>query len=80
MRSRLVISIGRAGRFETLASARLLPSGSRVPRWLPLEVALSPYAGQRVTLRLEVIPEVALERGAVAWLGSPRIALRPDEE
>jgi hypothetical protein len=45
--------------------------------WTPLEADLSAYAGQRVTLRLELIPDKPLARDFLAWWGSPRIALRP---
>jgi hypothetical protein len=72
---RFVVSIRRDGGFETLASA-LGRSSLEGRMWLPLEADLSPYAGARVTLRLEVIPETPLGPVTVASFGSPRIATR----
>ena len=42
--------------------------------------ARSAYAGQRVTLRLEVLPDSPLEPGLLASWGSPRLALPPAED
>ena len=76
-RTRLVLSIRRDDRFETLAS---VPVGFRQREsryWRPLEVDLSAYAGRSVTLRLELKSDAPLEPGSLAWWGGPRIALRP---
>jgi hypothetical protein len=40
-------------------------------------VDLSGYGGERVILRLELVPDEPLEPDLVALWGSPRIALRP---
>lgn len=76
-RTRLVVSIKRGERFETLATVRVLEYAKQGLSWSPLEVDLSAYGGNRVTLRLESSPESPLAPGALAWWGSPRIALRP---
>ncbi len=39
---------------------------------------LSEYADERVTLRLELIPELALGDRDYSWWGSPRIARGPE--
>ncbi len=75
----MVVSIGEDGEFAELARQRIPQAGPRVHRWSPLEADLAAYAGRRVTLRLELIPESVLHPDfAVAWWGSPRIALRPE--
>jgi hypothetical protein len=52
-------------------------------RWIPVEADLSTWAGQRVTLRIEVIASRRLARTRVdriGYLGSPRIARRAADE
>ncbi|MFQ5515245.1 MAG: hypothetical protein ACE5FG_12540 [Myxococcota bacterium] len=73
----MIVSIGRDGRFETLAEVPVddSPGGSR--RWTPVEVDLARWGGQRVTLRLEARPESLFGRDTFTWWGSPRIALPP---
>ncbi len=74
-RTRLAVSLGRGGEFEQLASVRVLERAYEGRDWTPLEVDLSAYGGERVTLRLESRPDAPLEPGALVWWGSPRIAL-----
>lgn len=62
--------------FERLASIRVGTGPGR--SWTPVEVDLARWAGQLVTLRLEVIAELLPEADALAWWGSPRIARRTD--
>ncbi|MFQ5417457.1 MAG: hypothetical protein ACE5FL_10470, partial [Myxococcota bacterium] len=70
----LGVSVGRGGAFTSLASLRI-DDGHRAGRtWTPLEADLSEYAGERVTLRLEVAATRPLPEGALSWFGSPRIA------
>jgi hypothetical protein len=76
-RSRLEVSVAREGSFQTLASAHLISTGHR---WRPLEVDLSGYGGERVILRLELVPDEPLEPDLVALWGSPRIALRAQKQ
>jgi hypothetical protein len=73
--SRLEVSVAREGSsFEKLASAHVVSTGRR---WRPLHLDLSAYGGERVILRLELLPDAPLEPDLVAFWGSPRIALRP---
>jgi hypothetical protein len=72
---RCFVRVLSAGRDEALRSVELPadPSGDR--GWQPLEVDLSAYSGQHVTLRLEAISETPLASGRFLWWGSPRIAV-----
>ncbi len=74
-RSRLAVSVARRDRFRRLEEARVLTSEHKGTWWYPLEVSLSDYGGERVTLRLELIPDAPVEPGRMAFWGSPRIAL-----
>ena len=78
--TRLAVSIRSTGPFERLSTLRIDDDRRSGPFWRPIEVDLSVYAGQKVTLRLEVIPDSALEPGALASWGSPRIALPPEQD
>jgi hypothetical protein len=75
--SRLEISVAREESFETLASVHLVSTGRR---WRPLRLDLSAYGGERVILRLELVPDAPLEPDLVAFWGSPRIALRAQKQ
>ncbi len=80
-RTQLRVSIARAGseNFEVLTSTPPLTFPDNSPaRWLPTEIDLAGYAGERVTLRMELISARPLARGRIGWWGSPRIALRPE--
>jgi hypothetical protein len=74
--TRLIVSVSRGGRFERLASLYIPERGHDGTRWTPLQADLSTYAGEHVTLRLELIPDEPLKRNFLSWWGSPRIALR----
>lgn len=76
-RARLAVSIGGKEGFETLASLAVLQRHGEGSHWTPFEVDLSAYAERRLTLRLEVSSDRPFVPGALAWWGSPRIALRP---
>jgi hypothetical protein len=73
-RSRMVVSLGRNGRFEVLHSERVSDARHAGRRWTPLDLDLSAYAGEKITLRLELVPEVPLGQRDLTWWGSPRIA------
>jgi hypothetical protein len=76
-RSHMVVSIGRDGSFETLIDARVDDSKHGGRTWTEVEADLARWAGQRVTLRLELVPERALRPDEeLTWWGSPRIAGR----
>lgn len=76
-RSRMRVLIrGPGSDFEELVTVRIDDSRGAGRRWTPAETDLGPWAGERVTLRLELVPELALDaRADLAWWGSPRIAL-----
>ena len=73
----LSVSIGRDGRFERVVSKRIDDAPRAGRRWTPVEADLSPWAGQRVTLRLEVEAHRPIQGDRVAWWGSPRIVVPP---
>jgi hypothetical protein len=79
-RSRMRVLVRRPGAdFEELGTVRVDDSRKAGRRWTPLEADLAPWAGERVTLRLELVPEVPLDaRADLVWWGSPRIALPPE--
>jgi hypothetical protein len=73
---RCFVRVLSAGRDEEVRSVELPadPSGDR--RWQPLDVDLSAYAGQQITLRLEAVSATtSLTSGRIVWWGSPRIAV-----
>jgi 4-amino-4-deoxy-L-arabinose transferase-like glycosyltransferase len=84
------VAIREAESFEPLREDRLVhdltPRWTRIDtapgrHWVPMVVDLRRYAGRRVTLRLEAIPEAPylpeVDR-SLAWWGSPRIVKRSD--
>ncbi len=72
------VSVARAGApFEELASQRIDDRPAAGRRWTPLRADLSDYAGERVTLRLEVKASQPIRGDRLAWWGSPRIAVHP---
>jgi hypothetical protein len=82
------VSVGRDGVFDILAQVRPNRDRRLKGEWIPLNVDLAPYAGQRVTVRLELVPDqvfIPQDVGGsrfemLGWWGSPRIALRPPPE
>jgi hypothetical protein len=70
------VSIGRDGGFTTIAETTVITRGADFRRWTPVEADLSAWAGQRVTLRLEIVTTQMPGRGHLGYVGSPRIALR----
>jgi hypothetical protein len=76
-RSTIVISVV-AGETTTKAHELTLGTGWS-PRWIPFQVDLGAFAGERVTLRLELIrPETSVPSAVaqIGYLGSPRIVVR----
>ena len=69
------VSLVRDGRAEVLSQVSLPPDPESRGDWQPIEVDLSSWAGQRVVLRLQVIPDVPTNSMRVAWWGSPRIVV-----
>jgi hypothetical protein len=63
--------------FETLLAIAIDDRPAAGRRWRAVEADLSHFAGQRATLRLEFQTQRAPQPDALAWFGSPRIALRP---
>jgi hypothetical protein len=79
--SRILVSIGRAGELAPIAEVTLGAGNSQ--RWIPLEADLAAWAGQRMTLRLELLrPDTfALTKSVqIGYLGSPRLVRRPGPE
>jgi hypothetical protein len=78
-KSRMRIAVRRpGGDFEELASVRVDDSRHGGRQWTPLEADLSAFAGERVALRLELVPEAAIAPPAdLAWWGSPRVYQDP---
>ena len=76
LHSRVRVSIGRDGVFTPLAEAPVMTREVSPLRWTPLEADLAAWAGQRVTLRIELITTEAPGTGRLGYVGSPRIALR----
>jgi hypothetical protein len=72
----LVVAIARGGEFEAVEELRIDDAPTSGRRWMPVQVDLSAYAGERVTLRLEVRVARPLRGDRLAWWGSPRIAVR----
>jgi hypothetical protein len=73
-RTRVVVSVLRDGRFESLFSQMINDDIFAGERWEDVQVDLSEYAGQHITLRLEHQPAARYRRPTLAWWGSPRIA------
>ncbi|MHC4343032.1 MAG: hypothetical protein ACYSX0_22815 [Planctomycetota bacterium] len=76
----LVLIRRRSGRFRQLISARIERGRGTRTEWIPLEADLAAYAGERVTLRLQLIPDHLLSPSNLAWWGSPRIAISPTSQ
>jgi hypothetical protein len=74
----VVVSLaGEDGVRVELARRRVLEGRSQSHGWLPLEADLAAWAGQRVTLRLELRADRTIEPGQLAWFGSPRLTTSP---
>ena len=81
-KTRLVVEIRREGEenFRQLHAEPVLQNNyirTAGRDWTPVEVDLSNYAGERVTLRLALEADRLIQPGRLSWWGSPRIALRP---
>jgi hypothetical protein len=76
-RSRMRLSLRRpGGELLELASVRVDDSREGGRSWTPLEADLSAFAGESVTLRLELVPEAPiLPPAELSWWASPRIAV-----
>jgi hypothetical protein len=72
----LAVEIRREGSdgFEELASIRINDNLRAGRRWVPFEVDLSRFGGERVTLRLAARAKDLAEPDMLTWWGSPRIA------
>jgi hypothetical protein len=76
LRSRVRVSIGRDGSFTPIAETPAMTGGVDWRRWTPLEADLSAWAGQRVTLRIELLTQMSPAPDDLGFVGSPRIAIR----
>jgi hypothetical protein len=70
---RLSLSVLTPDGLHPVASVELAPDPGGERRWQPLAADLSPWAGQRVTLRIGADATTPLAQPTIAWLGSPRI-------
>ena len=80
--TRLVVQVRREGEpnFQLLHAEPVLSKNyvrTAGRDWTPVEVDLSDYGGERVTLRLAMEVDRLIQPGRLSWWGSPRIALRP---
>jgi hypothetical protein len=76
---RVSASIGRGGRFEELAAVEFSESNWPGRQWTPIAVDLARYAGERVTLRLELRSQREIDPNfRMSWWGSPRITVGGD--
>jgi hypothetical protein len=73
-RSRMRVSVGQEGRFETILDEPVDDGPRAGRRWTPVAADLSAWSGQRITLRLELVPALPVGRADLTWWGSPRIA------
>ncbi len=78
-RTTLRVSVLENGGFQTLASQPAMSRGADWRRWTPVEVDLSRYAGQSITLRLELDAGYRLPSDQISYWGSPRIVSRMRE-
>jgi hypothetical protein len=78
--TQMVLSIKTDGKFQRLAAKRVLTTTKKVRHWTSFEVDLSEFAGQEVTLRLQLRTSRLFRRVELAWWGSPRIAIRPNAD
>ena len=68
-----------AGESTLLLERKLPPDPHGEETWRAVEADLSPFAGQRITLRLQVVPDRPQTQYSVAWWGSPRIVVPAPE-
>jgi hypothetical protein len=76
LRSRVRASIGRDGAFTQVAETPAMTREIDPRRWTPLEADLSAWAGERVTLRIELLTTQSPAPRELGYVGSPRIAVR----
>jgi hypothetical protein len=74
LRSHMRVSVGRDGRFQQVLSRRVDDAPRAGREWTRVSADLSAWAGERVTLRLELVPEKPVGTADLAWWGSPRLA------
>jgi hypothetical protein len=65
--TQMVLSIKTDGEFQRLAAKKVLTTTKEVRRWTPFEVDLSEFAGQDVTLRLQLRTSRPFRRVELAW-------------
>lgn len=71
--SHMVVSVGRDGVFEKVLDERVDDSKRGGRSWAAVEADLSKWGGERVNLRLELVPERRIRADDLTWWGSPRI-------
>lgn len=73
---RFEISIRKKTDFEVAGSIAFRMNENTAGNWTPVEIDLRRFAGERATLRMQVIPDKPLRSGGIAWWGSPRLISR----
>jgi len=71
--SDMVVEVGREGVFEEVARQKVSDVGGAGRRWTPISADLTPYAGERITLRLTIDLRVPVGERDLTWWASPRI-------
>jgi hypothetical protein len=72
-RSHMLVEVGQDGRFQEVARQKVSGIGGAGRRWTPIEADLTPWAGERITLRLTIDVAVPVARRDLTWWASPRI-------
>jgi hypothetical protein len=72
------VSVVRQESVELLYRTRLRVDTKSWATWSQVDVDLSRFAGQRVVLRLDVVPDEPRHRVRFGWWGSPRIVASAD--
>jgi Zn-dependent protease with chaperone function len=69
------VSIVQGDTVEKVIEVPLPADRERVGDWQPIDLDLARWAGQRIVLRLQVVPEKAVNAVRIGWWGSPRIVV-----
>jgi hypothetical protein len=78
--SDMVVEVGRDGVFEEIARQKVSDVGGAGRRWTPIAGDLTPYAGERITLRLTIDLRVPVAERDLTWWASPRVVRGPGAE
>jgi hypothetical protein len=76
-RSFMVVEVGRDGVFEEVLRQKVTDVQMGGRHWTPVEVDLSRFAGEAITLRLTIDATVPIAERDLSWWASPRIVADP---